>query len=263
MTDPFRIRVVASAMAVHAYRASFVRAARRICREVLDIVVPRGCVGCDLPDCVICQRCAASFRYGSTRVFPLALMERSFSSALYRGPVRAAILAWKDHRDEELTQYFSERMAFLVYASSLVDWCHEHAVYSLCIVPMPSSPYAILKRGRMHTLALAQAVAQTLQREGIDAHAQSALRLKFSTTKAVRAVGAAGRTQRLHGKMAVKRSYELNNRHIVLVDDIITTGSTIRACIKMLGTCQAHVVTALTLASTPCNPHRDAAMHER
>ncbi|MFT8572168.1 MAG: phosphoribosyltransferase family protein [Bifidobacterium aquikefiri] len=251
------------AMTLHARRASLALSARCLYRELLDILIPRGCAGCELPDCVICPRCAAAFRYGSIRAFPPARMERSFSCALYRGPVRAAILSWKDHRDEELTNFFSQRMIHLVYASSLVDWCYKHGIYALCIVPMPSSPYAIMKRGRTQTLALAQAVAETLQREGIDAHVQSALRLNFSTTKAIRTADAKGRMQRVHGNVAVKRAHGLNNRHVVLVDDIITTGSTIRACTKMLSAHQAHVVTALTLASTPCGPGLDAAMHER
>lgn len=229
---------------------SCVTAVDTIGHELLNMVLPRGCAGCQLPDIVVCNRCVRVFRDRHARVFPSVRMGHSFSCAVYQGPVRTAILSWKDHGDEELTPMFTRLMTELTVDSSVVDWCLEHAVRAVLVVAVPSSPFSMVRRGRMHTMVLARAVARALHERGIDARATSVLHLRLRTPKSVSVSHARGRIHRLSGNIRVRFPRSTHCRNIILVDDIMTTGSTMRACITALMGHRADVITVFSLAAT-------------
>ncbi|MEE1296461.1 MAG: ComF family protein, partial [Bifidobacterium sp.] len=62
------------------------------------MLFPRGCAGCGMPDETLCPSCAAAL--GDPRPFPLAgTVAGGVACGSYTGPVRRAVLAWKDHGD--------------------------------------------------------------------------------------------------------------------------------------------------------------------
>lgn len=216
----------------------------------LGLLLPRGCAGCDLPDHVLCDDCRALF--GRTVVAPLAgtLTGRSYSCAVYDGCVRHAILAWKDHGESELDRPFRQLLAGLAWRSGLMDLCGG----GLFVVPAPSSPRSLRRRGRRHLDPLARALAAMMRRHGIEARAYGALEAAHVHDRSVQTRGRAGRAARIgDGGIAVPaRAVRLvDGTRVVLVDDIVTTGATLHHCVTALGTAGARVVGALTLAATP------------
>lgn len=67
---------------------------------VVNLLFPRGCAGCDKPDEVLCEACRALFSQPTAQSFDGVAMQRWFACGWYRGTVRRAVLAWKDHGDE-------------------------------------------------------------------------------------------------------------------------------------------------------------------
>lgn len=67
-----------------------------------NLLLPRACAGCDRPDCVLCPSCAALFQQTESFPAPGYACGSGYACAVYAGPVRQAILGWKDHGDEEV-----------------------------------------------------------------------------------------------------------------------------------------------------------------
>ena len=80
----------------------------RACSMVVNLLFPRGCAGCDKPDEVLCEACRALFSQPTAQSFDGVAMQRWFACGWYRGTVRRAVLAWKDHGDEECDRAFAD-----------------------------------------------------------------------------------------------------------------------------------------------------------
>ncbi|WP_423734807.1 ComF family protein [Bifidobacterium felsineum] len=226
--------------------------ASRAWRMTRDVLFPRGCAGCDAPDAVLCEQCAGRFDQcrhralesagnGADSETPVSV----WSAAAYQSVARHAILAWKDHDDVELDAVFGSIMHTLGRRSPLVPLCAGRTVM---VVPAPSSPSSMRRRGRWHTLPLAEAVAVGLRERGIDAVAAPMLVSTASGGRSVQQISSAQRAQRIGGHIAVARGMICQGNAVILVDDIITTGSTLRQCVRACRQSGAQVLGALTLA---------------
>ncbi|RBQ00026.1 ComF family protein [Bifidobacterium xylocopae] len=216
-----------------------------VCGEVRDLLFPRGCAGCDLPDEVLCPSCSALFmeRYE----FPVAGLFHGpgLACAKYRGPARRAILGWKDHDDQELTGPLSEALSHLALDAGQVFGA---PMGPILVVPAPSSAASMRRRGRMHMLPLARAVAAAFTKAGRPARACPALVMEAVRGKAVELHGSTARAGRLSGRIHVKRGSGVDGRSVIVVDDIVTTGSTVRQCILALRAANAKPLAVLALA---------------
>ena len=64
----------------------------------------------------------------------------------------------------------------------------------------------------------------------------------------------------LEGHVSVRSSVSLQNTMVILVDDIVTTGATMRSCVKTMRKNGATVITVLALAHTPAGKQMDEPM---
>ena len=96
---------------------------------------------------------------------------------------------------------------------------------------------------------LANTTARSLNARGYTATVLPVLRTANIAAKSVEVVNAAQRNTRISGNIIVTNSAQCNNRNIIILDDIITTGATMRQCIAALNIAGSHVITALALAS--------------
>lgn len=135
-----------------------------------------------------------------------------------------------------------------VAGPGLARGCDALAPEGATLVPVPSRPSAVRRRGFDHALALARAAGRPRRLPVVRALARADDRLDQAGLD---------RTQRAsnqRGAMALRRglsSTRLAGRTVVLVDDVCTTGATLTEAAVVLAAAGVDVVGAVVLASTP------------
>ena len=240
-----------------------------LCRSVRDVVLPRGCAGCDAPDAVLCDDCRALFDRCYGRELQGSLSGMAYAAAIYQGVVRRCILDWKDHDDAELDGPFARILVAMLGRSGLMaamTSMAEMAAMPVCgpdprrpvlVVPAPSSPASMRRRGRRHLMPLVRALSEALCEAGIPSRTSLALVSTAGGGRSVQQISAAQRAQRIGGHIAVAPGASLEGVPVLLVDDIITTGSTLRQCTDVLRHAGALPVGALALAQAVASHRGD------
>lgn len=212
---------------------------------VRDLLFPRGCAGCDAPDEVLCPSCRTLFSQPCIRVLPDSHADRCYACSLYRGFVRHAILAWKDHSDEECDSVFASFLVDLVLTVLGGTRPHDTAASSLVLVPAPSSVSSMRSRGRWQTLPLVKAMRHDLLGYGFQVEVKPVLHLEGVRGKSVERAGASGRLERIAGHVRVDETFIDDDSLFIIVDDIVTTGATMAHCATSLHQAGAvHVIGA-------------------
>lgn len=192
--------------------------------DLVDLVLPRHCVGCGSPGRALCGHCA--------RADPVEIALPGLgvvAAARYEGPVRSALLAYKERGRRDLAPPLR---ALLAVAVRVLD--RPDAV----LVPVPSRAAARRKRGGDHVRRLIVRRART----------RRVLRL----TREVR--DSAGLdTQARAANLAAAMSAAPPPRPgtpAVVVDDITTTGATLVEAARALRAAGWTVVGAAVVAAT-------------
>lgn len=235
--------------------AGWLASLRRAMQSILDCVFPVSCIGCGELDTLICARCddccteTVSFDCSGT------LTGVGWACGAYTTALRRIILAWKDHDVQACTPFLASHLRSLVtnICSQLQRESHAYCQLSIdapiLVIAVPSSPRSVRKRGRKHMLPLASAVAQQLCDCGISARAVPLLKMRSTRMKSVQTAGRASRQQRLAKRaLYVRDAQKYKGALCILVDDIVTTGSTMRHCITELKSHHILTLTVLSLA---------------
>lgn len=226
------------------------RAVRRVVGALVGVVLPRGCAGCGVPDVVLCGECASGFLMPQRRAMRGVVTGECDGCGVYRSRVRRAVLRWKDHGDEECTSAFARLLCRLMVDRGMVARC----MGGVLIVPLPSSPRSVRMRGRWHMLPLARRLAMVLRGLGVDARVATPLRMSGVMGKAVQTVGAGRREDRAREALHRASCAVIEGRRVIVLDDIVTTGATMRRAVHLLREGRAEVVAALALAHAVQRP---------
>lgn len=229
-------------------------------QDVARLLVPVACAGCGLPDVVLCTVCARPLAGPSRRceqdVPRLDRMDGSvplpvWRVAPYTATTRELVVAWKDHGRADLDRVLraTARRAGRDVAPVVAAAVEGTAV---AVVPVPSSPGARRRRGADLVAGLAVAVAQGLADAGVPAGAAPVLVRRRGGRDQV-GLGARARSRNAAGSVRVRRwpPWDPAGTWCLLVDDVVTTGSTLAACDDLLADGGGLVLGAVVLAATP------------
>src|SRR4051812_37716349 len=194
-------------------------------RVLLDLLLPPACPGCGREGEVLCDSCRVPFRRrmgepaGSPLGLPADLPDGVLQlewCAAFTGPVRAAVHALK---------YGGERRLVEPLAALMAERWRRNSRGGDLLVPVPV--HAARRRGRGFDQAeeLARVVGRILGLEVatcLTRQQRTAAQHSLGRTERARNVG--------HAFAVGPCGASLNGRWIVLVDDVMTTGATLRGC---------------------------------
>jgi len=212
------------------------RSARAVQRAVLDaigVLLPVACVGCGAVDRAVCGRCRVLL-VGA----PPYVAERpgigAWAAVRYEGAVASAIGAYKDGGRTDAAGPLSWALVGAIAAALHRE---PHGTIEVCTVP--STVAAMRARGYAPVDLL-------LARRGI--RPSHVLRLTRAHEDQA-GLGAAARRANADGALEARRP--LDGRRFLLVDDVLTTGSTLVEARRALSVAEGSVAAVAVLAETP------------
>ncbi|WPY01251.1 Putative ComF family protein [Candidatus Trichorickettsia mobilis] len=113
------------------------------------------------------------------------------------------------------------------------------------IVPVPMHKFKRLFRMYNQSYILAQELKIIINKP-VDYR----LLIKDKWTKSQTALSKKARIQNIHGSIKFNQKHCIKGKNILLVDDVLTTGSTIKECSRLLKSNGAQCVYAITIART-------------
>lgn len=217
---------------------------------MIDLVLGRTCAGCDKPGVGLCECCTRALQ-------PRVRLRRDLDvgdvveglripvvCALdYRGIVRQVLYRYKDHRIRQLARALSPALgASVTFAAERAG---VHAPGAL-LTPMPTRRSSLRRRGFDATALLAGEVSKHVSTSGI---CQPLVDIR--TGGAAKHAGAFERELRAVDAFRVRHERALPTKPVILVDDIVTTGATIKEAVETLLVAGVQVVAVATVAGTP------------
>ncbi len=193
-----------------------------------DLVLPRTCAGCGLPCSLLCRRCAgllARPHLATPRRFPEGFPP-TVAAGAYDGPVRPAVLAFKERGRAELARPLGTALALAVAA--VVSAVPGPPPSRVLLVPVPSSAAALRARGRDHVRELTVRAVRELRAAGLPA-AHSRLLSRQGRVRDSAELSAGQRRTNLAGTFVLGAGVPARplDGVLVLVDDVVTSGATL------------------------------------
>lgn len=175
--------------------------------------------------------------------------------AAYDGPVRALLLAVKEHGIAPLQRPLGRALARAVATAAA-----PVGDVPVSLVPVPSARSARRRRGEDVVRRLATVAASDLRRAGWRVAVVPALRHERAVRDSA-GLGAADRARNLAGAFAVDRHALARSAQsaVVLVDDLITTGVTLAECSAALTAVGRAPIGCATVAATQRHSPRGSA----
>lgn len=233
-------------------------------RALLDTILPPICHICHsfipnagtlhiCPDCrdqlplvssPLCSTCGIPFTgTGGDHHCGVCLLHRPhFDTArahfLYEGPIRDLIHSFKYSRNTHLRYPLA-----LLTLEGLGNFLYDQRPH--IIIPVPLHPSRLRQRGFNQAVLLGSTLSRRLS-----------LPMLLDTLARIRQtepqieLSAAERRLNVKGAFAVKKPERIAGKRILLLDDVMTTGSTMDECAKELKKAGAEMVIAATIART-------------
>ncbi len=113
------------------------------------------------------------------------------------------------------------------------------------IVPVPLHWWRRLRRGYNQSQLICEAMSEVM---GTPVSSRNLYRRKYTSSQTRK--NRADRLDNMRGVFAVRRPQQFENKHILLIDDILTTGSTTEGCYQALSPIAGLRISVATLAIT-------------
>ncbi len=212
---------------------------REAALDALAVLLPVECAGCGAPDRGVCRECrvalvpAVTFRDVGARMGRDALPV--WAGLEYDGVTRSVMLALKAQQRVDAAQALAPALAEAVRAAATA----AGRVDGVEVVAVPGTRAAYRRRGY-------DPVRLLISRAGLGASRVFAAARPHRSQKQL---GAGERDRNLRGTFRLRRS--VAGHRILLIDDVVTTGATLREAARVLREGGAEVVGGAVVASTP------------
>lgn len=208
--------------------------------DILQVLFPSTCACCgqvlvkgERQVCLACLMDMAPTMYSAVRDNPVERMllgriDIDAATAIYHfhkdNVARKMVHAMKFHGNSELCRLMGRQMGLELLRSARFDDVDV-------LVPVPLHWLRRMKRGYNQSELLCRGIAEVMPRE---VNVTAVVRHRY-TRKQSRRKGAE-RADNVAGAFRVRHADELVGRHVLLVDDVLTTGATLSACAEAIAT---------------------------
>jgi ComF family protein len=221
------------------------RARSGIAASLLDLALPAACAGCSTEGAALCSACRRSLEARATlpagipiglpAVVPMPLAQLEWC-APFSGAVRTSLHQLKYAGERRVTEPLGAAMA--------ARWRAAGAGGDL-LVPVPVHAERARQRGYDQAVLLAREISVRLRMPWLAALQRTRRTApQFDLGRRARRANVAGAFALSDPACAAR----IAGRWIVLVDDVVTTGSTLVACAEALYDAGAVAVSAVTVA---------------
>jgi ComF family protein len=209
-----------------------------VINDFLSLIYPRHCEACARllfgHEHYLCRYCQAHLPKSNYHTYPDSPLKKTFSGRvplvhaascyLYEksGRIQRLLHAIKYEEQKELGKFLGQ-----MYGKEL----KEGDVFKdiQCILPVPLHKNKLKARGFNQSEWFAQGIAESMN---IVLDTDSLERIADTSTQTKKKKFQ--RWENVEGIFRVRNNRELANKHVLLVDDVITTGATIEACWQAL-----------------------------
>lgn len=219
--------------------------------SLTDLIFPRLCVACETSlaggELFLCSACLADFPFSDEaftsgdevlRRMDEAYRPEKFHSLFYYNKYsdyRHLIYALKYRSKKELGFYLGQMLGERMLGKTDAD----------CIIPVPLHPKRERERGFNQSLFIASGVADILKIEVWDDVVFRTVNNVSQTGK-----GTEERWQNAANIFVLKNAEKIQGRHVLVIDDVITTGATIGSCLEVMAQVENIRFTLACLAQT-------------
>lgn len=227
----------------------------RFIKKLLGAIFPTNCLGCGkiTEDEIICEKCFSEITVNQTlfcgkcrarlaenrrvchKDFPFILgAATSYNNEAVRGLI---------HR----LKFKYLRSASLPLGKLTVDYLKNLGIplKNFSILPIPLSKKRLKERGFNQSELIAKYVATELKLELVD---DGLIRTKNSKPQS-ETKNATERKENVHGAFSVQSQQAISGKNIIILDDVITSGSTMEEAARTLKSAGAKKIIAVTVAA--------------
>lgn len=220
--------------------------------DFIALVYPRNCVACGNSlykhEDQVCNYCylnlpKSNFHKGLQN--PVAALfygrvQLEFASSFYvfqkKGSIQKIMHAIKYKSNKDLATLVGKW-----YGEDLKE--HPTIKTAACVIPVPLHTKKLKQRGYNQSEEFARGLSNALT---IDVNTTSLQRAEFTQTQTRK--NKYERWENVEDVFEVKDHEQLKNKHVILVDDVITTGATIEACCAKLQEIEGIKISILSIA---------------
>lgn len=209
--------------------------------RLLELLFPPRCVLCRgtvAEGEQICEVCAAEIQtqYAMRKRIAVAGCSDSFSPLQYKGKVRRALLTCKHGQKNGMGEWGSAQITACL-AAFVPDWKPD------CVTYIPTTLPHWWKRGFYLPAIFARKVAAHYGLACVPT-----LRRKWFAKSQLRMRSTQERQENARHTYFPRKGIDLTGKRVILIDDVLTTGATARACAALLHEMGAAEVFFVSLA---------------
>lgn len=224
---------------------------------LLDLFLGGSCLGCAAPGRVLCEECRDGLPAAAAPYWPTPTPEglvTPYAVAPYDGLMRELVIG---HKERNLVGLRTTLGSLLAYAI-LATLEHHGARGSVVLVPVPSRAASVRARGRDATREMTEHARRAVQHAGAGRYEVILAPLLRSRSGVIDQAGldVEARRANLAGSMACpsgalrRVARRTGGAHVVVCDDVLTTGATLREAQRALGAVGVAVLGHATVAAT-------------
>ena len=228
---------------------------------ILDLFFPKKCVGCKKFDTYFCFDCISNIKQSDLvcpkcerpavggQIHPVCRrrfgLEGLWSLGIYQDPLREAIKQLKYRQVRALADILSDIVIeyWARYQPFVLEAIKKDRGVGWVLIPVPLHWYRENNRGFNQASIIGKFISRKL---GLD-YCECLKRVRY--TKSQAKLKGPDRHQNIKDAFEINPNYQLNSTpYVLLIDDVWTTGSTIKECCYILKRSGAKKVWAITLA---------------